>query len=124
MRQFAPLKIGYIIFIPGIILFVLGLAGFVTALINFRKAPSDKPVTKGLYRISRHPQQLMFFISFFGICLAIGSWLALFIQIISSIFFHSRILTEEKTCLQYYGDSYRVYMKSVPRYLLFKTRMK
>ena len=111
---FTPLKIGYIVFIPGIILFVFGLAGFVIALLNFKKTPFDQPVTKGLYRISRHPQQLMFFISFFGICMAIGSWLAVFIQIISSLFFHYRILAEERACLKRYGDSYRAYIKSVP----------
>jgi len=105
-------------------LFALGLAGFVIALFNFKNAPLDQPVTRGLYRISRHPQQLMFFISFLGICVAIGSWLALFIQIVSSLFLHSRILAEEKACLERYGDSYRDYMKRVPRYFLIKTHMK
>jgi len=114
-----PLKIGSNVFIPGIILFALGLAGFVIALFNFKNAPLDQLVTGGLYRISRHPQQLMFFISFLGICIAIGSWLALFIQIISSLFLHFRILAEEKACLERYGDSYWDYMKRVPRYFLF-----
>ena len=116
---FTPLKIGSKVFIPGIILYVLGLAGFVTALFNFKNAPLDRPATEGLYGISRHPQQLMFFISFLGICIAIGSWLALLIQIISSFFLRSRILAEEKACLQRYGDSYRDYMKRVQRYFLF-----
>jgi protein-S-isoprenylcysteine O-methyltransferase Ste14 len=116
---FTPLKIGSSVFIPGIILFALGLAGFVIALFNFKNAPLDRLVTGGLYRISRHPQQLMFFISFLGICIAIGSWLALFIQIISSLFLHFRILAEEKACLERYRDSYREYMKRVPRYFLF-----
>jgi len=116
---FTPLKIGSNVFVPGIILFALGLAGFVIALFNFKNAPLDRLVTGGLYRISRHPQQLMFFISFLGICIAIGSWLALLIQIISSLFLHFRILAEEKACLERYGDSYRDYMKRVPRYFLF-----
>ena len=116
---FTPLKIGSNVFIPGIILFALGLTGFVIALFNFKNAPFDRLVTGGLYRISRHPQQLMFFISFLGICIAIGSWLALFIQIISSLFLHFRILAEEKACLERYGDSYRAYVKRVPRYFLF-----
>jgi len=119
MISFTPLKIGFNVFIPGVILFALGLAGFVVALFNFKNAPLDQLVTRGLYRISRHPQRLMFFISFLGINIAIGSWLALFIQIISSLFLHSRILAEEKACLERYGDSYRDYMKRVPRYLLF-----
>lgn len=116
---FTPLKIGSNVFIPGIVLFALSLAGFVIALFNFKNAPLDQLVTGGLYRVSRHPQQLMFFISFLGICVAIGSWLALFLQIIFSVFLHFRILAEEKACLERYGDSYRDYMKRVPWYSLF-----
>jgi protein-S-isoprenylcysteine O-methyltransferase Ste14 len=116
---FTPLKIGAAVFIPGIILYLLGLAGFVVALLNFKSAPLDQPITTGLYRLSRHPQQLMFFVTFIGICLAIGSWPALFTQIVSSAFLHSRILAEEKACLERYGDSYRSYMNRVPRYFLF-----
>ncbi len=116
---FTPLKISSDVFIPGIILFFLGLVGFVIALFNFKNTPLDQLVTNGLYKISRHPQQFMFFVTFIGICIAIGSWLALFIQIISSFFLHSRVMAEEKACLERYGDSYRSYMKRVPRYFLF-----
>jgi len=114
-----PLKIGSIVFIPGIILFGLGLAGFITALFNFKNTPLDQPATRGLYRISRHPQALMLFITGCGICIAIGSWPALLLQIIAALFRRSRTLAEEKACLEQYGDSYRDYMKRVPRYFLF-----
>ena len=60
---FTPLQIGSTVFISGLCVFALGLAGFVTALYNFKHAPFDRPVTGGLYRISWHPQQLMFFIA-------------------------------------------------------------
>jgi len=120
---FSPLKIWTNVFIPGIALYVLGLTGFIIALINFRNTPLDQPVTSGLYGISRHPQMLMLFVLASGICIAIGSWLALFIQIISSLFLRSRTLAEEKACLELYGDSYRAYMKRVPRYLLIQTRI-
>ena len=116
---FTPLKIGSIVFIPGIILYSLGLLGFFIALFNFKDAPLDRLATGGLYRMLRNPQQVMFFVSFLGICVAIGSWLALFIQFVSSLFLHSRILAEEKACLERYGDSYRDYMKRVPLYFLF-----
>ena len=82
--------------------------------VNFKNTPLDQPVTRGLYGISRHPQVLMLFISAFGICIAIGSWLVLFIAIISSLFLHSRDIAEKKACLERYGDSYRAYMKRVP----------
>ena len=116
---FAPLKTSSVVFIPGLILFILGLSGFIIALFNFKNAPLDRPATYGLYRISRHPQQLMFFIAFIGICIAIGSWVALFVQLLSSIFLHVRVLAEEKGCLAHYGELYQNYMKSVPRYFLY-----
>jgi|LGOV01.1.fsa_nt_gb protein-S-isoprenylcysteine O-methyltransferase Ste14 len=121
---FTPLKIGADIFILGIVLFVLGLVGFIIALSNFKNMPPNQPATKGLYKISRHPQIFMLFISSFGICIAIASWLALLILIISKLFGHFRTLAEEETCLEQYGDSYRNYMKRIPRYLLIKTRVK
>ena len=118
---FSPLKIGSAIFIIGISVYMFGLTGFVIALLNFKNALPDQPSTSGLYRISRHPQQLMFFITFVGICIAIGSWIALFIQILSSIFLHARVVAEEKGCLARYGESYQNYMKRVPRYFIFFT---
>ena len=116
---FTPLKIGQNILVPGIILFVVGLTGFIIALFNFKNTPPDNLITIGIYRISRHPQVLMLFILGLGICISIGSWLALFIQILSSLFGRSRTLAEEQTCLDRYGDSYQSYMKNVPRYFIF-----
>lgn len=116
---FTPLKTGVVVFIPGILLFVLGLAGFIMALVNFRNTPLGQPVTSGLYRISRHPQVFMGFILGCGICMAIGSWPALFMLTLSSLFGRARTLAEEEACLERYGDPYRAYMKRVPRYFLF-----
>ena len=121
---FTPLKIGANIFILGIFLFALGLAGFIAALLNFKNTSLNLPVTRGLYRISRHPQALMLFIMSIGFCMTVGSWLVLFILVIAGFFGHFRTLAEEKACLERYGDSYRNYMKLVPRYFLIKTHMK
>ncbi len=121
---FSPIKIGTVVFMPGIILFLLGLVGFIIALSNFKNMPPNHPTIKGLYRISRHPQIHMLFISGLGICIAIGSWLALFILIISKYFSHYRTIAEEEACLKQYGDLYRAYMKRVPRYFQFKTYLK
>ncbi len=116
---FSPLRIGSVIFVPGLIIFILGLVGFVVALFNFKNTPLNKPATDGLYRISRHPQQLMFFVTFIGISIAVSSWIVLLIQLLSSIFLHSRVLAEENACLEKYGETYQDYMNQVPRYLLF-----
>ena len=114
-----PLKIGSSALVMGTILYILGLVGLIVAILNFRNTPLGQPVTGGLYRLSRHPQILMLFVLFMGICVAIGSWLALLMLMISKLFQHLGILAEEEACLERYGDSYRAYMKRVPRYFLF-----
>jgi protein-S-isoprenylcysteine O-methyltransferase Ste14 len=115
---FTPLKLGSWVFILGTTIFALGLAGFVVALFNYKNTPLNQPVTRGLYRISRNPQAFMLLLSFGGISIAIGSWVALLILVISLVSHHVRVLAEEQSCLKQYGDSYRAYMKRVPRYFL------
>jgi len=114
-----PLKIGDVVLVIGISLFSLGLIGFAIALLNFRNTPIDQPVTSGLYRISRHPQQLAVSVSFLGISIAIGSWLAFAFIIVGVIGAHYKILAEEEACLKQYGESYKNYMERIPRYFLF-----
>ena len=114
-----PLKIGTAVFTLGIILWLLGLVGFIIALLNFNAMPLDQPVTKGLYRWSRNPQQVSIFIAYVGISLAIGSWIALLLISIGILWGHVRVLAEEQTCLTTYGESYRDYMARVPRYFVF-----
>jgi protein-S-isoprenylcysteine O-methyltransferase Ste14 len=77
-----PLKIGDVVFVIEISFYSLGLIGFVIALYNFKNTPVDQPVTRGLYRISRHPQQLAVSVSFLGISIAIGSWPAFAVMIL------------------------------------------
>jgi len=114
-----PLKIGRPVFVIGLVTSAAGLISLVWALISFRNTPIDLPVTSGLYRVSRHPQIVMSFVVLAGACLAIGSWTALAIQLISHFFTHLGILGEEDVCIQRYGDAYRTYLKSVPRYFVF-----
>jgi len=114
-----PLRIGSNTFIIGTSLYALGLVGLVVALFDFKNTPLGQPVARGLYTVSRHPQILTLFVLFLGICIAIGSWLALLLLAVSKLFQHFGILAEEEACLRQYGDSYRAYMKRVPRYFLF-----
>ena len=114
----SPLKIGSMIFIIGSILVLLGLTGFAIAMFNFNNTPFDQPVTRGIYRISRHPMNFMLTVSMLGICITIGSWIALFVLIIAKIPAHFITIAEEEFCIRKYGDSYREYMKRTPRYFL------
>jgi protein-S-isoprenylcysteine O-methyltransferase Ste14 len=113
-----PLKLNSSVFIVGLILYVIGLAGLVAAMLNFKDTPLNQPVTKGVYKVSRHPQIVALSILFLGICVAIGSWAALFKLVMSRLLQHFGILAEEEVCLKQYGESYRVFLKRVPRYFL------
>lgn len=114
-----PLKTGSVSFFIAIPIYLIGLIGLVISMINFRDTPPDTLVDTGLYTISRHPQILSLFFLLTGMCLAIGSWSAFFVLLLSRILQHPSILAEEEACLRQYGDSYRQYMEHVPRYLLF-----
>jgi len=113
-----PLRHGDVMLAVGLVFYACGLTGFVVALFNYANAPADQPVTAGLYRISRHPQQFMISVSFLGISIAIGSWIALILIGIGIIAAHNKVLAEEEACLQMYGESYRDYTERVPRYFL------
>jgi protein-S-isoprenylcysteine O-methyltransferase Ste14 len=115
----SPFKIVSIDFVIGVVLYSIGLVGLHVAIYNFRKAPLDKPITTGLYKISRNPQIFTIYISFLGICLVIGSWISIILLTVSIIGGHFGILGEEKRLFEQYGESYAEYKKKVPRYFLF-----
>ncbi len=116
---FSPLNIGSIEFIIGTVLVITGTIGFLIALTNFKNAPLNKPITCGLYKISRNPQLFMMYLTSLGNCLAIGSWAALIIFSLSILTGHFRILGEEKRLTEQYGESYLKYKEKVPRYFIF-----
>jgi len=116
---FTPLSTEIPELIIGFFLIIIGVIGGRMAVVNFKNTPLDTPVTQGLYKYSRNPQEVMLTIIFIGACITISSWGALIILGISRIFNHISIVAQEQACLRLYGDSYREYMNSVPRYLIF-----
>jgi protein-S-isoprenylcysteine O-methyltransferase Ste14 len=52
---FLPLQLGTIWFYIGLSIYLLGLILQTIAWVNVATGPVDKPITKGLYRYSRHP---------------------------------------------------------------------
>ena len=70
----------------------------------------------GLYGIVRHPSYLGLLMEFLGFSLLFRSWAPLFVinvPVFSAL--HYRILIEEDLLIQYFGDEYRIYMKSTKR---------
>ena len=103
--------IGFVIYLVCIIIGLLGVHNFVTT-------PKDKPVTKGVYRISRHPMYFFGFLAFIGIGITSASWLYLILAAAYIVFSNiSEIRVEERVCLNKYGDAYRDYMNRTPRWI-------
>ena len=116
---FTPLKIGSSVFFIGTFITVVGLIGVISALITFRRTPLGDPVSRGLYKVSRHPQIVMASLVLLGGCIAIGSWAAVLALLAARALSHVSLLAEEEKCLAQYGSSYEKYLDEVPRYFLF-----
>ncbi|MDH5443878.1 MAG: isoprenylcysteine carboxylmethyltransferase family protein [Hadesarchaea archaeon] len=116
---FLPLKLGTACFYAGFFIFLLGLIFNITAMVNFATTPLDKPVTKGVYRVSRNPMYLGMFLIFTGTGIACVSWIFLLSTIGSIILTRIFVISEERFCLKKYGDAYREYMNRTPRWISF-----
>jgi protein-S-isoprenylcysteine O-methyltransferase Ste14 len=113
---FLPLKTGIPAFWIGLAIYGTGLVVFNTALFNYRSTPLDQPVTRGIYRFSRNPQQIGLLLAFLGTSFAVGSWLLVGAMVLMGFSAHARVLAEERGCLKQYGDAHQEYMNRIPRY--------
>ena len=111
-----PLKLESPVFILGVSCVIGGLVLLIKALLDFHHTPPDQPASQGVYRRSRHPQIIASSLVILGCTLAIGSWLALILFVVSRVFLHANLVAEEEICMRKYGDAYRSYMREVPRY--------
>ena len=113
-----PINFNSIEFLVGVCLFSIGLLGLVVAIYNFQKTPLENPVAIGLYKYSRHPQLVMLLIIGIGLSIALSSWILLLLRFLSFGLEHPGVIAEENECLRRFGDSYKEYLDSVPRYLI------
>ena len=114
---FLPLELGTVWFFAGFLIYLLGAIIETIAIQNFFTTPVDKPVTKGVYRFSRNPIYFSMFLIFGGTGIACASWVFLLITAVFIILVHTGIVSEERSCLQKYGNAYREYMNRTPRWI-------
>jgi protein-S-isoprenylcysteine O-methyltransferase Ste14 len=114
---FLPLKTGAAWLYTGLPIFVLSVVMTVMINISFATSPADKPVTKGFYRISRHPIYLSAALMYLGIGIACTSWVLLLCAVLWIVIFHIVIPAEECFLIDQYGDAYREYMNRTPRWI-------
>jgi len=105
--------------ITGFFIITIGCVGVRMAVIDFIKTPINEPVTRGLYKYSRNPQEVMLSLIMFGACITISSWIALLTLGVARVINHFSIVAQEQACIKQYGDSYKEYMERIPRYFFF-----
>jgi len=115
---FLPLKLGMAWFYAGLSIYLLGMILITMATLDFSNTLLGEPVTKGIYRISRHPMNFGFFLVLIGIGIASASWILLLCAAVF-IILQGKILekSEERMCLEKYGNTYREYMNRTPRWI-------
>jgi len=116
---FLPLKLGTIWFYVGLPITLLGLVGTILVLVSWATTPAGEPVTRGIYRYSRHPMYVTMVLLLLGVSILSASWVFLLLTIISRVGFTRPFFlkVEEAQCLGHYGAAYREYMNRTPRWI-------
>lgn len=114
---FAKLKLNSKLNFMGLGAYCTGMILYIVSIINFAKPNQSGLNVNGLYRISRNPMYVAFFLYFLGCSMLTRSWLLLFILIIFQISVHYLILSEERWCVKEFGEEYKNYMAKVRRYI-------
>jgi len=79
--------------------------------------PPERLVSTGPYASTRNPMYLGHIIFLIGLTLTLRSWFAASITVIVAIWFHLRVLDDERKLTITLGQPYQSYLKSVKRWL-------
>jgi len=115
---FLPLKLGTVWFYIGLPISILGIIMCFMTGVSFATAPLDKPITTGVYSVSRNPQYFLWFLEYLGIGISGLSWVFLLCAVAWIILLHIGVVqSEEPSLIKKYGDAYREYMNRTPRWI-------
>lgn len=103
-------------FYIGLMIYGLGVLLCLVSVLNFAKPTENGINLKGLYRFSRNPMYVAYFIYFLGCVVLTQSLILLGILLVFQISAHWIILSEERWCIEKFGQEYMNYMKKVRRY--------
>lgn len=101
----------------GAALYLGGLALCSASVICLARPDARGLNRNGVYRYSRNPMYLAYFLCFAGMAVLTRSWGLLALVLVFQVCAHQVILAEERECLARFGEPYRQYMEQVRRYL-------
>lgn len=101
----------------GMAVYALGLALLALSVAAFA-APAENGFSRnGLYRLSRNPMYVAYFVFFMGCALLTQSWALFVFVLVFQVSSHWIILSEERWCVRKFGEEYLQYQKEVRRYI-------
>lgn len=115
--MFHKIKTGSAWFYSGFAVYGLGLILYARSMVDYARPKSTGLNTGGLYRLSRNPMYVAFFLCLLGCVLMSASWLLLVLLGLFQVSSHWIILSEERWCIREFGKEYTAYMDRVRRYL-------
>ena len=101
----------------GLVIYGFGVLLCLGSVSNFARPAENGINVKGLYRFSRNPMYVAYFIYFLGCVLLTQSLILLALLIVFQISAHWIILSEERWCVKKFGEEYINYMNKVRRYI-------
>lgn len=105
------------LFIIALFVYALGVTILLASTISFAKPSQSGININGIYKVSRNPMYMGYFIYFLGCTLLTRSLFLLISLIVFVISSHRIILAEERWCIGEFGEEYVEYMKRVRRYI-------
>jgi len=81
------------------------------------ETPPERVVSTGPYAYTRNPMYLGHLIFLTGLTLTLESWLAAIITVGVAVWFHCRVLGDEKKLAAKLGQPYIDYMEAVKRWI-------
>ena len=80
-------------------------------------APPERLVESGVYAWMRNPMYLGHVIYMIGVALTFESWFAAVIAVARTVWFHFRVLRDERGLRERFGEPYVAYTRRVKRWL-------
>jgi len=119
---FIPLKIGTVWIFVGLFFFSVGLFFYSFAMFSFAITEYNRPTIKGIYKHSRHPVYVSFFIIACGISIASLSLVLISIAILHFLLVLKLMNAEETECLNKYKTEYEIYITQTNRIIQLKNK--
>lgn len=104
------------LFPAGLFIYGAGICVLIASTVSFAKPEQSGINRSGIYKFSRNPMYMGYFIYFLGCVMLTHSLLLLAALVIFQVSAHWIILSEERWCSNQFGIEYDRYMKTVRRY--------